>query len=257
MNTVSISLLVGLGLSGCLGISGRLYAQADPEIPVNVARPVGAQTRQPAIYFPGAPRPGTWRKSIGVVFTTTPSALTEEIRVSVPAIDVNLQRGLSERWYLVSRLQAQLVQNHLLLGVRWAKPLTDRLYVSVGDDLGGWGGALRIADVFNSRAYGLINYPNASVGYRTSSDVQATLKAEAILNVYYRSTAGTLAVVNTQRPYSGMALTFMLEQPFYHRRHVSVGLRAAYANFNWQFWSLYDTFDRNLLYPQLIFNFIL
>ena len=215
------------------------------------------EERQPGVYFPQAPRPGEWRKSLGLVFTTTPAELTEEVRVSVPAIDVNLQKGLSNRLFAIGRLQTQVVQSNLTLGLRWATPLNARLFLSVGDDMSGWFGALRVKDVFNSQAYGLQNFPNVSLGYRLAKDLQLTVKGEATLDVYYRSTVGSLAIADNVLRANGMAASVVLEQPFYDRRHVSLGFRAAYSNFNWQFWSLYDTFDRNLFYPQVIFSFIL
>ena len=212
---------------------------------------------QPDIYFPQAPYPGEWRKSIGVVFTSTPPELTEEVRVSVPAIDFNIQRGLSKHVFIVGRVQSQILQNNLGLGVRWATPLTNRLFFSAGYDVTGWIGALKIKDVFNSQAYGIETFPNLSLGYRLTRELQLVVKSEAIIDLYYRSQVGSLAVAYNRRQINGFAMTFVLEQPFYNKRHVSVGFRAAYSNFNWQLWSLYDTFDRNLFYPQLIFGFIL
>ncbi|MDB5240395.1 MAG: hypothetical protein JWP57_1020 [Spirosoma sp.] len=215
------------------------------------------ERRQPEIFFPQAPRPGEWRKSIGLIFTTTPPELTEEVRVSVPAIDAIIQHGISRRWFVVGRLQTQIVQSNLLVGVRWARPLTDRMFLSVGDDMTGWFGGLKVKDVFNSQAYGFENLPNASLGYRLTKDLQITVRGETILDLYYRSEVGTLAIVDKKLQVNGGAISFILEQPFYGNRHVSLGFRAAYSNFNWQFWSLYDTFDRNLFYPQIIFGFIL
>lgn len=220
-------------------------------------RYVAPDKRQPEIYFPQAPLPGQVRKSIGLVFTTTPPELTEEVRVSVPAIDFTIQRGLSKHLYAVGRIQTQFVQSNLGAGLRWATPLTDRLFVSAGFDMTGWFGALQVKDVFNSQAYGVQAFPNLSAGYRLTRDVQLTVRSEAIMDLYYRSQVGNLAVVYDRRTVNGFAVAFVLEQPFYNNRHVSVGFRAAYSNFNWQFWSLYDTFDRNLFYPQLIFGFIL
>lgn len=221
------------------------------------AQPVERWPRQTGIYFPQAPAPGTWRKSIGVVFTTTPPALTEEVRVSVPAFNFNLQRGLTKHLFFTGRLQTQFVQNNLGLGLRWATSLTDRLYLSAGYDVTGWVGSLKVKDVFDSQAYGIETFPNVSMGYRLTRDLRLTVKSEAIIDLYRRLEVGSLAVVYNGRAVNGVAFTFMLEQPFYHERHVSVGFRAAYSNFNWQFWSLYDTFDRNLFYPQFIFDFIL
>lgn len=212
---------------------------------------------QPSIYFPQAPIPHTWRKSIGAVFTTTPPELTEEIRVSVPAIDVNVQRGLTKKLFIATRLQTQIIQSNLGVGLHWATPLTERLFLSAGYDVTGWVGALSVKDVFNSKAYGVQSFPNLSVGYKLTRDLRITAKGEAIIDIYYRSQVGSLAVVYDRRAINGVAFGFVLEQPLYNQRHVSVGFRAAYSNFNWQLWSLFDTFDRNLFYPQIIFGFIL
>ncbi|UFH55429.1 hypothetical protein [Spirosoma sp. KNUC1025] len=230
--------------------SRRVYTPDHP-------RYVQPDARQPAIYFPQAPLPGQVRKSIGLVFTTTPPELTEEIRVSVPAIDFHIQRGLTDHLYAIGRIQTQIVQSNVALGLRYAAQLTDRLYIAPGFDATGWFGALQIKDVFNSQAYGVQTFPSLSVGYRFTRDVQFTFKTEAIMDLYYRSKVGNLAVVYDRRQVNGVAFTFMLEQPFYNKQHVLVGFRAAYSNFNWQLWSLYDTFDRNLFYPQLLFGFIL
>ena len=181
------------------------------------AQPTERWPRQPEIYFPEAPVPGKWRKSIGVVFTTTPPELTEEVRVSVPAIDFNFQRGLTQHMFFAGRFQTQFLQNNLGLGLRWATPLTDRLFWSAGLDLTGWIGGLKIKDVFNSQAYGVEALPNLSVGYRLTRDLRLTVKSEAILDLYYRSQVGSLAVVRNSREVNGVAFTFMLEQPFYHQ----------------------------------------
>ena len=228
----------------------RVFA---PEHP----RYVKPDARQPAIYFPQAPLPGQIRKSVGLVFTTTPPELTEEVRVSVPAIDLNVQRGITKRLYAIGRIQTQIVQSNIGLGLRWSSQLTDRMFIAPGIDVTGWFGALQVKDVFNSQAVGIQTFPNLSVGYRFTRDVQLTVKTEAIIDLYYGSKVGNLAVVYDRRRVNGVAFTFMLEQPLYKQQHVSVGFRAAYSNFNWQLWSLYDTFDRNLFYPQLIFGFIL
>lgn len=213
--------------------------------------------RQPGIYFPQVPEPGGWRKSLGLVFTSTPPELTEEIRLTVPAIDFNLQKGLSRHWYLSGRLQTQIVQSNLALGPRYATRVTDKLYAGLGLDAVAWFGALRVKDVFNSQANGLQAIPHASLGYQLTRELQLTFRTEGIMDLYYQSRAGTLTIEYDRRRVNGVAFVFALEQPFYKQQYVSLGLRAAYSNFNWQFWSLYDTFERDFFYPQLFFNFIL
>ena len=105
--------------------------------------------QRPGIYFPQAPKAGQYRRSIGATFTATPPELTEELHASIPAIDVNLQRGLGRGFYLIGRLQTQFVQSSGTMGIRYALPLSKRLFVSVGDDMNGWFGALKIKNVFS------------------------------------------------------------------------------------------------------------
>lgn len=246
-------------LLACAPVNAQQRQRFQPKrvLPVEHPRYVTPETRQPAIYFPQAPLPGKTRKSIGLVFTTTPPELTEEVRVSVPAIDFNIQHGITKHLYLNGRVQTQFVQSNIGLGLRWSSQLTERLFIAPGIDATGWFGALLIKDVFNSQAYGAQAFPSLSVGYRFTRDVQITVKPEVIMDLYYRSQVGNLAVVYDRQRINGYAFTVMLEQPLYHKQHVLVGFRAAYSNFNWQLWSLYDTFDRNLFYPQLLFGFIL
>ncbi len=222
-------------------------AQAQPD----------AVEQRPGIYFPQAPQPGQWRRSLGLTFSPAPPELTEELRISIPAIDFNLQRGISRHLYLVGRFQTQLVQGSGTIGLRYALPLSKRFFVSIGDDINGWYGVLEIKNVFNSQAFGLQNYPNVSLGFRPSPDLQFTLKAEAILDLRYQSSVGGLGVSQGRQPQNGYAFTAVLEQPYYHKRHLSVGFRAAYTRFNWQFWALYSSFDKKLFYPEIIFDFIL
>ena len=179
--------------------------------------------------------PDAVRKSLGLIFTTTPAELTEEVQAGVPAIDVNLQKGSSNRPFAIGRLQTRLVQSNLTPGLRWDRPLNDRLFLSVGDDMSGWFDALLVKDVFSSQACGLQNFPNVSLDYRLTKDLQFTLKGEAIPGVYYRSTVGSLAVVDNTLRANGVAASLVLEQPFYGRRHVSLGFRVACSNFNRQF----------------------
>ena len=238
---------VRLRLLGSLLIIATSWANAQNDAP---------PPEQPGIYFPQAPHPGEWRRSLGLVFTSTPPELTEETRISVPAIDFNLQRGVAKNLFIHSRIETQFVQSNLTLGVRWAKPVTSKFFIGAGYDVGGWFGALNIKDVFDSQAYGIQTYPNISAGYRLTRDLQLSAKLEGIFDVYYFSKVGSLAIEDKSLSTNGVAFSFVLEQPFYGKQHAQVGFRAAYSNFNWQFWSLYDTFDRNLLYPQLFFGFV-
>ena len=223
----------------------------------SVAMAQAAWPAEPGIYFPQAPPLHTWRKSFGAVLTATPVELTEQTQLRVPVVDIIVQRALSRRFYLTGRVQTQFLQTNVGIGLHYAWPVTNRLSVGAGFDLTSWYGFLPIKDVFDSQAYGIQTFPSVSVGYRLARDIQFTAKPELIVNQFYWSKVGSLTVKYPQRAVNGAALTFVVEQPFYKKQVVSLGFRAAYVNYNWQFWSLYDTFDRYIFYPQIIFGFVL
>jgi hypothetical protein len=212
--------------------------------------------QNPRMYFPYPMGERHWRTSIGLVFTTTPQDITEEVRVRVPAGDLHLLRNLNSHFYLDGQLKFQVIQNHLSVGIRWAHPISPRFSISVGNDFGFWFGILKL-EAFNNRGYGWLTYPNISLGYRFRKDVLLTFKTEAIYNLHYSSYAGGQEISYDRNKLSGVGFSWVVEQPFYKKTHVTLGIRALYTDFNWQFWSLHATFDRRIFYPQFIFGFIL
>ncbi|MES2733200.1 MAG: hypothetical protein V4714_15745 [Bacteroidota bacterium] len=223
---------------------------------LSMAQELADTLQNPRIFFPYPMGERQWRTSIGLVFTTTPQDITEEVRVRVPAIDLHTLRNLNSHFYLDGQLKSQVIQNHLSIGIRWAHPITPRLSFSVGDDIGAWFGFLKL-ESFNSRGYGWLNYPNISLGYRLKNDLLLTFKTEAIFNLHSSSYVGDNRISYNNNRLNGVGFTWVLEQPFYNKTHFTLGVRALYTDFNWQFWSLHATFDRKIFYPQLIFGFIL
>ncbi|GAA4454119.1 hypothetical protein GCM10023189_20180 [Nibrella saemangeumensis] len=210
----------------------------------------------PFVYFPYPLGKGRWMGSLGVAFTVPPRAVTEEFQYSFPRADLNVLRGLSRHIYLASRLTAQGLQNHLTIGPRYARPVSERISLSIGDDFGVWGGLLKSSQ-FNSQSFGFLNYPNVSLGYQVDPELLLTMKAEVMLNLYNWSKVGQVTTRTDQMQVEGVGLTMAMEQPFYGRKHLLLGFRALYTNFNWQFWSLFVTFDRRLFYPELFIGFYL
>ncbi len=209
----------------------------------------------PHLYFP-APMQKNWQFSIGITTITTPEEITEEHRIPIPAGDLHLNRNITGNFFLNSRVKFQVFQNHISLGPRYAFPVSDKFYISIGDDIAWWFGKLKF-EGFDTRAVGIINYPNISLGYKFDDKLLFTLKSEIILDLYYHSWAGDNLIVEQGDLFGGYAFTFAIEQPFYKKQHLTLGFRAIHADFFWQTWALYQTFERNLFYPELIIGFIL
>lgn len=185
-----------------------------------------------------------------------PYEVTEELHYQVPALDVHSIIKLSKHLSLDARAQVQVIQNLVSVGPRWATELTDRTCLSIGDDFGFWFGHVTV-EGFKTRGYGFQNYPNASVGYRFNKRILFTFKAEALMNLGITTHAGDIPVTSKSTTFSGSAYTVALEQPFYGKKSITLGLRAIYTNFFWQTWSAFTSFDRNFFYPQLIVGIIL
>lgn len=214
--------------------------------------PIEGQRR---IYFP-YPMDRGWQTSIGFTTTTMNRDITEEAHFRLPAIDLHVLRNLGGKFYLDGRINAQVLQNLVAIGPRWATPLSDRLSLSLGNDLAYWFGRINIAGIRTS-GQGLQNYPNVSFGYRFNKKILLTLRAESIMNLDVRTHAGETEVESNYKLFSGSAYSVFLEQPFAGSKSMTLGFRAMYTNYLWQTWTLFENYDRNLFFPQVIVGLIL
>ena len=211
---------------------------------------------QSYIFFPYPLVGKNWHSSIGFTLTNMPEDITEEVQLRVPAGDYHVLRRLPKGFYLDGRISFQVLQNHFSVGGRWSHILNDRFSFSVGDDMGWWFGILDVAS-FKTKASGWINYPNLSLGYRVRNQMLLTLKAEAMVNLYYHSKVGEQILEDKNSQFVGWSGSLYLEQPLYKKKNFLLGLTFRYTKFFWQTWSLYSTFDRYLFYPEITVGFIL
>jgi hypothetical protein len=214
------------------------------------------QSKHAAIFFPYPMYKEKWRSSIGFTLMTTPEDITEEVRLRVPCGDYRLLRRINNHFILDSRLWFQVLQNHLSTGLRYSKPLTNNLYFSAGDDIGFWFGVLKLGG-FNSKASGVLNYSNVSLGYKTKKELLITFKAQISINLYYQAVNGDDKFSSNQAYYNGETFTLALEQPFYNKKHLTLAVSAINNYFYWQTWALFYKTNRKVFYPQITVGFIL
>jgi len=228
---------------------------------LTAAEPGRAQTKvdslpESYLYFPYPMQAKKWQSSLGLTFTIWPEDIAEETWIHVPAVRFHFVRKLYKGFSLNGHINTQILQNMISLGPRWAYPISNKFSFSLGDDMAWWFGVLNV-EGFNTKANGWTNYPNISIGYRMKRHLLLTWKMEGIIDLTYNSTVGGLNVSKSQQTYSGWSTSLILEQPFYKKTNVILGFRAIYSNFFWQTWSLFETFDREIFYPQFIVEFIL
>ncbi len=215
---------------------------------------LAAQEAAPAIYYP-APR-AAWSTdvSIGLRVLTVPRAIAEEEINKAPAVDVQIAMGLPWQFAVDGRMVLQYVTNHFRAGLRWTYRFGP-LSAGIGDDAAFWFGFFDFEGFDNSMS-GWINYPNLSLGW-DFGDVRLTARGEAIYLMSQRSLAGENEVSSTKNRIAGGALTLVLEQPFWHDTHALLGVRLAWTKFHYQSWFAFSTFDRRLLFSELLFGLLL
>jgi hypothetical protein len=207
------------------------------------------------IFFP-YPMNAKWRTSVGLTITTMPYEITEEVHFRVPAADFHVLRKIKDKISLDGRINFQAIQNLITLGPRWATPLTKRLSLGLGNDIGYWFGFINVQGL-KTQGSGWQNYPSVSLGYRFNKAILLSLRAESIMNLGIKTYAGESKVTTDCRFFSGSSYTLALEQPFAGNKSITLAFRAIYANFFWQTWTLFEPYDRNLFFPQVIVGLIL
>jgi len=214
------------------------------------------EAKHAAIIFPYPMYTEKWRTSIGFTLLTTPEDITEEVRVRVPAIDFRVLRRINDHFIAEGRINAQVLQNQLLAGLRWSQPLSDNLYFAAGAHAGYWFGFLSTAG-FNSRGSGWLAYPHILLGYKTKRNLLITVSAQSSINLAYSAYNGNAKTSEEKIFYNGETFTISLEQPFYHHKHLTLAFSAINNYFYWQTWSLFYRVNRKVFYPQITVGFIL
>ena len=209
-----------------------------------------------AINFPYPMYRDKWRTSLGVSFLFTPEDITEEVQIAVPAIDFRALRKISDHLVAEGRINAQVVQNQLIMGLNYVAPISNHFYFSVGAGAGFWFGFINFQG-FDSKGSGWLGYPNASFGWRSNRNLLVTLRAQSTINLYYKAYNGKVETSAQKWFYNGETYTISLEQAFYKKHHLTLSFSAINNYFFWQTWVLFYQVDRKIYYPQVTVGFIL
>jgi hypothetical protein len=240
MKSTPCSILVLLALALVLASQGRLAAQD--------------ATPPPSVYYAAPMQAWDTEVALGLRLLTVPREIAEEEINKAPSIEVLTVTGLPWQFAVRSGAVLQFVTNHFRLGAMWSFRLGD-VSIGVGDDWAFWFGFIDI-EGFDNRANGWVNYPGVSLGY-DFGDVRLTVKGEGIFILSQHSLAGENEVSSTKRVLSGGVMTLVVEQPLTEAAHVFLGVRLALTKFHYQTWFAFSTFDRHLLFSELMFGVIL
>ena len=197
-----------------------------------------------------------WKAAYGLTFMTTPSSVTEEFHRRIPAGEFCAVKQLSGNFYLNPKLRFQFLQNELILNVGYL--LSNNNSWAVATEIGSsvWAGILK-TEAYDRKGYGFMCYPAIKAGYKLKQDLLLTLKVEAIFNLKRYDIAGKISRSLHAPFYSGQAVSFFIEQPFFKSTNVILGFRAMYCDFYWQTWTLNESFEDHIFYPEILIELIL
>jgi hypothetical protein len=230
-------------------LSGRTVMAQDA-----VTQDAAVRDAPPAVFYPMPREAGDCDAAVGLRVLTVPRDVAEEEINKAPSLELQAVLGLPLQFSVPAFATLQYFTNHFRTGLRWTHRFRN-LSISAGDDVAFWFGFVDF-EGFDNRANGWMNYPNVSVGY-DFGDVRLTAKVEAVYLMSMQSFAGEDEVSMSRNFNTGWALMLVLEQPFWKDTHVLLGFRLARTDFHYQTWFAFSTFDRKLLFSELLFGVLL
>lgn len=204
-----------------------------------------------------SPAPGpAWssRTALGLRLLTVPRDIAEEEINKAPSIEMRSVLSLPWNFSLRGGAVLQVLTNELRLGTHWSWRLGD-FSVSVGDDWAFWFGFVNL-EGFDNRANGWINYPGLALGIDLG-EARVSARGEGMFILSQHTLAGENEVSSTKRVLVGGALTVIVEQPISRRTEMYLGVRLSQTKFHYQTWFAFSTFDRHLLFSELLIGILL
>ncbi|MBN1447739.1 MAG: hypothetical protein JXA28_07390 [Bacteroidetes bacterium] len=210
--------------------------------------------RRRSVSFP-APR-AAWdlRGAVGLRLLTLPQDIVEEEINKAPSLDLGAMYGLPLQWELRGSAVLQYVTNEFRLGARWTHAIGP-VGFGAGYDVGLWFGFVDF-EGFDNRGNGWTHYPSLSAGY-DFGDVYLTFQGEVIWMQAMRTFAGENELRTTRNRIAGTAVSAVLEQPFWGTTQVLFGVRLSFTDFHPQSWFAFSTFERKLLFSELLLGVLL
>ena len=214
----------------------------------------GEMSGRPALYYPAPPGGETLQFALGLRLLTLPQDIVEEEINKAPSLDLSGRLAVFPWLNVTGAATVQYLSNELRVGLHAPIRIGD-VALGAGYDVGLWFGFVDL-EGFDNRANGWTHYPHLSVGH-DFGDVFLTIRAELIWMQALRSFAGDNEVRSTKNRIAGSAWSAVLEQPFWGNTHVQLGLRLSYSDFHYQSWFAFSTYERKLLFSELLFGVLL
>lgn len=213
----------------------------------------GQENKEKYIFHPKALKSFNMHLLLGFSIARLPAVVVEEEISFSPMVFAYYRLGLPLNLSLNIQLNSNYISNHLLGGLKWTFYDTD-LSLSFGTNYSVWYGKLKTEGI-NLETWGTMLSPNVAIGI----DFKKFLLSAEVETQYcwFQTYSDDENLGTIKKPAAGYAIKISLEQPLWDNNWLTLALKLNYARFYYQSWLTYTTINEYLLYPELIFGFVL
>jgi hypothetical protein len=150
-------------------------------------------------------------------------------------------------------LKSNYISNYAAINIGWSYSL-DPVYVQLGGKVALWYGHLSMdSESFSSNGWILSPFINVGMQF---NEIYGSILLESIHSRYYTYSENEFLGI-VRDPKAGLSIQLSLEQPLWNDNYVMLAAKFTYSKFFYQSWLSYSTIDDYLIYPEIIFGFLL
>lgn len=208
--------------------------------------------------YPQRVDPLSIKHNLTIYAAKLPEDVVEEASnwIFAPLFAYSVKFGVSENFALTGGVKSNFITQHFSLGIRWIHRW-EKFAVSLGYDGAYFFGALNNFG-FESKINGWFTYPNFTIGYQFEGFTLA-IRTEAHILMSLNETVDDLKINHDigkyVGKYDGVSLGLYIEQPFWKRTVVVLGIKFTVSKFYYPAWMAFTRFDRPLLIAETVLGF--
>jgi hypothetical protein len=218
------------------------------------ARAQDADERPPrgALFYPTGPGRGELRIAVGALLDILPRRLVESETRTIPRVTANARYGLPWGFTADARMSAIVVSNEVQIGAAWAHEIAG-LAFSLHEHFGVWYGVVG-ASGFDTRAWGVLNTPGASLGLPIG-DTRLTGSFELLLLQGQHVTVGEASLDKHHVSYEGFISTLIVENMLAGGGVFYLGTSLVYSRPDYQLWLAFSDTNKKQVYPRFMVGY--
>lgn len=208
--------------------------------------------------YPQRVEPASLKHCLSIYAAKLPEDVVEEASnwIFAPVFSYGVKFGVSDNFALTGGIKSNFITQHFSLGTRWIHRW-EKFAVSLGYDGAFFFGYLDNFG-FKSKINGWFTYPNITIGYQFKKFTLA-LRTELLILMALNETIDDLKVIHDIGDYigdyDGISLGLYIEQPFWKRAVVVLGMKFTVSRFYYPAWMAFTRFDRPLLIAETVLGF--